>query len=385
VNVCLIPEKYPPDPGGLAVSARRLARGLAAQGHCVHVCLASEALPARTVEHTQEDGLAVHRVGAGRRSDDTLADWFDAVVALHGASAFDVLHAYYAVRAGYVCVYAARYLGRPSVVSARGNDLDRTVFDPSKAGAILWTLAHADAVTAVSSDLARRVAALGRAGPLQVIPNGVDATAFAPRPKDVLLATRLGLAADRPTVGFIGEARVKKGLGPLLLAFEHVTTTQPAQLVLVGGVRDEDAAMLRVFQHQHPDLPLLLVPPIDHDSLPDCYNLLDVLTLPSLHDGLPNALLEGMACARPVVASAAGGIPDAVTHGRDGLLVPPGDVDALTAALLDLLRTPDERARLGAAARQTVCARFSLEMEVAQNLELYRRLSGEAPNAPSAA
>ena len=118
-----------------------------------------------------------------------------------------------------------------------------------------------------------------------------------------------------------------------------------------------------------------MVPHTPHEHLPACYNLLDVLALPSLHDGLPNALLEGMACARPVVASAVGGILDVVADGQDGLLVPPGDVAALTDALLHLLRAPDERVRLGAAARQTVASRFGLEREVAQNLELYGRLT----------
>jgi glycosyltransferase involved in cell wall biosynthesis len=375
MNICLIPEKYPPDPGGLAVSARRLAHGLAERSHTVHVCLTTGAVPARRIEQTVEDGVTVHRVGATKRSDAALAEWFDAVVALHRTCNFDILHGYYLVRAAYVTVYAARYLGLPSVISARGNDLDRTAFDPSRAGVILWALAHADAITAVSGDLARRATALSHDRPVHVIHNGVDTTLFAPRPTDLELAARIGLASDLPTIGFVGEARLKKGLGTLLLAFERLAAAHPVQLLLVGGVRDDDADVVRVFQRQHPDLPLLVVPPIDHDSLPGCYTLLDVLALPSLHDGLPNALLEGMACARPVVASAVGGIPDALTHGRDGLLVPPGDVDALSAALFDLFRAPDERARLSAAARQTVCAHFSLEHEVAQNLAIYGRLT----------
>ena len=367
MNICLIPEKYPPDPGGLAVSARRLARGLAERGNRVHVCLASQALTARQTEHTTDGSVAVHRVGASRRSDDTLADWFDAIVALQRACAFDLLHGYYLARAGYVCVCAARYLGLPSVISARGNDLERTVFDPSRGGAILWALANADAVTAVSTDLVRRAAALSGGRTVQLIPNGVDATLFAPAQPQAL--------ADMPTIGFVGEARLKKGLGALLLAFERLAAVQPVQLLLVGGVRDDDADMVHVFRRQHPDLPLHVAPYTPHDRLPATYNRLDVLALPSLRDGLPNALLEGMACARPVVASAVGGILDVITDGQNGLLAPPGDVGALTGALVNLLRAPEERRRLGEAARQTVRTRFTPEREVAQNLEVYGRLT----------
>jgi glycosyltransferase involved in cell wall biosynthesis len=318
----------------------------------------------------------LHRVGASRRSDDTLAGWFDMIVALHTARPFDLLHGYYLVRAGYVCVFAARYLGIPSIVSARGNDLDRSVFDPARAGATLWTLTHADGVTAVSSDLARRAVALGARGPVTVVHNGVDTTGFVPRTKDRQLADRLGLSPHLPTVGFVGEARLKKGLSVLLLAFEQLAGNQPLQLLLVGGVRDDDVAVLEVFRRRRPDLPLYVAAHAPHAELPAYYGLIDVLALPSLHDGLPNALLEGMACGRPIVASAVGGIPDAVADSVNCRLVPAGDVAALVDALSALIGAPEECLRLGAAARKTVCERFTLGLEVAANLALYRQVLG---------
>jgi phosphatidylinositol alpha-1,6-mannosyltransferase len=208
---------------------------------------------------------------------------------------------------------------------------------------------------------------------VHVIPNGVDTALFAPG----ALATHLGLG-NLPTIGFVGEARLKKGLGTLLLAFERLASIQPVQLLLVGGVRDDDADVLHVFQRQQPGLPLRVVPHTPHEQLPAIYGLLDVLVLPSRRDGLPNALLEGMACARPIVASAVGGILDVITDGHDGLLTPPDDVDALTDALLSLLRSPDRRRALGEAARQTVQSCFTLENEVEQNVEIYGRLVGSS-------
>jgi glycosyltransferase involved in cell wall biosynthesis len=100
------------------------------------------------------------------------------------------------------------------------------------------------------------------------------------------------------------------------------------------------------------------------------------LLLPSLQDGLPNTLLEGMACARPVIASSVGGIPDALHDGENGLLVPPGDVDALAAATLQLLSQPDRREQLGNAARATVIRDFSPARELNKNLALYQQLIG---------
>lgn len=379
MNICLLADTFPPDPGGLAISAHRLACGLVAEGHRVHVCIPGQALLPGQTRHTIENGLQLHRFGPHRRLDDTRSDWFELVTGLDTQSRFDLLHGYYLVGAGFVTVYAGRYLNLPTIVSARGNDLDRTVFDPAQNGSILWALANATAVTAVSTDLVRKARALAPGQAVQVIPNGVDISLFAPAPRDERLADRLALG-DGPLVGFVGEARLKKGLAILLPAFARVAAefSPTPRLVLIGGARPEAADMLRVFQSQSPGVPIALIPHTAHTDLPGLYNLLDVLVLPSLRDGLPNALLEGMACGRAIVASAAGGIPDAARHNTNSLLVPPGDSGALAEAILTLLRQPQKRAVLGQAARETVSRDFTPAQEVAANLELYARLTGTA-------
>jgi glycosyltransferase involved in cell wall biosynthesis len=376
MNICLLSDTYPPDPGGLAISARRLATGLAAAGHTVQVCLIGQELGPGQVRRTVETGVQVHRLGPHRRLDDTRSDWFGVVTSLHREAGFDIVHGYYLVGAGFVATYAGRYLNLPVVVSARGNDLDRTVFDPGPAGPILWTLANASAVTAVSTDLARKARALsGR--PVQVIPNGVDTSVFAPGPRDPGLAAGSGLDGEL-LIGFVGEARLKKGLTILLPAFARLAAESKAalRLVLAGGVRPDAADILAVFQAQQPNLSISVLPYTAHGQLSAVYNLLDVLVLPSLRDGLPNALLEGMACGRAVVAAEVGGIPDVLRHGQNGLLFPPGNVEALAEALATLLPRPEYRAALGRAARQTVRQHFTPERELAANLELYTRLTG---------
>ena len=201
----------------------------------------------------------------------------------------------------------------------------------------------------------------------------MDTTRFAPAPRDAALAAAFGLD-ERPVIGFVGEARAKKGLVPLLLAFRDLAAAQPAQLLLLGGVRSDDKDNVKVFRKQHPDLTVRVIPYEMEKDMAACYNLLDVLALPSLRDGLPNALLEGMACGCAVVGAIAGGLPDALRDGENGRLVPPGDPAALTAALAALLADPAERARLGAQARATVQQDFTPERELALNLALYQRL-----------
>lgn len=379
MHIALLTERYPPDVGGVAVSAARLAQGLASRGHAVHVFVLSPAHQPGARLRNNFPGLTIDRLGMLPRRDDSLARWFDDILGAHRQRAFDLFHGFFLNHAGFVAVYAARCVSRPVVVSARGNDLDRAIFDPAKAAHILYAVQHADAITANARHLVTKAQALAPDRAVTLIANGVDSDLFCPAPPDERLRATLGLPAG-PVIGFVGEARAKKGLATLLLAFAELSHTHPVTLLLVGGVRaGDDAALLSVFQKQHPALPLHVIPHLpDHRQLPGYYNLLDVVVLPSLAEGLPNALLEAMACGRPVVATPAGGIADVLRHDDNGWLVPAHDVGALVAALQRLLDDPQTCARLGTAARATVLRDYALEQEIAGNLALYAALMGEA-------
>jgi len=105
-----------------------------------------------------------------------------------------------------------------------------------------------------------------------------------------------------------------------------------------------------------------------------------VLVAPSVRtprgdsDGLPNAVLEAMACGRPVLASRLAGLPEAVIDGRTGFLFPPGNDEALAALLARLARNPELAARLGREARLVAEERFSLEVSSRRLIEQFRRI-----------
>jgi glycosyltransferase involved in cell wall biosynthesis len=258
-----------------------------------------------------------------------------------------------------------------SVVSARGNDVDLMPFDRRRATFALKALEWADVVVAVTRDLARKAAALSGRNDVRVIHNGVDTELFSPQPPDPDLREQLGLD-DRPVIAFLGEARAKKGLGPMLRVYPRLYEAVLAQMLLVGGVRSDDKEMVKFFQRQHPDLPFHLLPPRPNIEMPKFYALSDIVILPSLRDGLPNTLLEAMACGRPVVASAVGGMLDVVTDGHDGLLLPARDDGLWINTLQRLLLDSETCSQLGAAARQTVLARFTVERELASWQALYQ-------------
>jgi glycosyltransferase involved in cell wall biosynthesis len=121
------------------------------------------------------------------------------------------------------------------------------------------------------------------------------------------------------------------------------------------------------------------------EDLAPLYATIDICALSSLNEGTPVALIEAMAAAKPVVAPRVGGIVDVVEHERTGLLVPPGNPEALADAIARLAADPGERSRMGAAGRQAVVARFAHE-RLAEDIErLYTSALAEkrSPRGPS--
>ena len=376
MRVAFLTEKYPPDVGGVAASSARLVRLLVSVGVEVHLFASFTGRSPAQSEGAGPGCLVMHSLDNMRRVDDTLTAWFEQLAAVHRATPFDIIHTYFITRAGFAGVYAGRTLGVPVVVSARGNDLERAVFDPGKAAHILYALTNANAVTTNCQQLARKAEALAAGVQAAVIPNGVNADLFCPAQCDAALAESLGLR-EHQVLGFVGEGRTKKGLSVLLLAFKQAAAVgkTPLALLLVGGVRaGEDQQTLTVFQKQNPDLNVRVIPYKPTQELPAYYNLFDLLLLPSLRDGLPNALLEGMACGCAVIGSSVGGMLDVIRPGENGMLVPPGDAHALAEVIGDLLIDGARCSRLGENARQTVTADYTPQRELEANLAIYANL-----------
>lgn len=388
MKIALLSEKYTPDLGGLAISTGRLGDLLTGAGYDVHVFAPTTTGLAPSEQRTFRTGpVTVHRFGAHKRTDDTLTDWFEFIIEEHHRKPFDVLQAYFLTGAGFVATYAGNYLGLPSVVSARGNDLERAVFDPGRVVHVLHALKHASAVTTNTSELRRKARALVRGLDVTLIPNGIDAECFRPTPANEALTSQLGLTAKSttsdegrlPVIGFVGELREKKGLATLLSGYAQVTKKRPAILLIVGEVRPgDDKARFDELRAAISSAKIVVTGAVPHRDLPAYYALMDVFVMPSLRDGLPNALLEAMACERPVIATSVGGIPDALRDDENGKIVPVNDVRALSEAIESLLTDKVTAIRYGQSARETIVKKFTPQAELEGNLNIYKKLGLKA-------
>jgi glycosyltransferase involved in cell wall biosynthesis len=187
----------------------------------------------------------------------------------------------------------------------------------------------------------------------QVIYNGVDLRRFFPASP---------ASAGAPGVGFIGRLTGEKGIDTLLGAMRRVREAVPARLVVAGD------GPFRGSVEGAGDLEYLGAV----EDVVSVYRSLTLVAIPSRSEGLSMTALEAMACGLPVVASRVGGLPEVVVEGETGILVPPGDADALAAAILSLVRDPKRAAALGEAGRRRVEARFTLDEMVDRVAEVYR-------------
>ena len=261
--------------------------------------------------------------------------------ALGGGAAdrYDVVLATFAYPHGFAARELARELGIPYAIKARGSDLHALPPAGPRRERAAEAVRDAAAVVAVSGNLADVAVELG-ADPsrVHVLPNGIDADAFAVVPRDVA-RRRLGLDGNQPIVLFVGSLLPVKGIDVLCDAFAAVSDAAPADrapcLTLIG-----DGSLRGMVEKRMVGEGLggrvKLTGQLDRKEVALWMNAADVLVLPSRNEGCPNVVLEAMACGTPVVASKVGAVPDLLDD-RCGAMVPPGDARALARAMSDAL------------------------------------------------
>lgn len=375
MKIALLSEKYTPDLGGLAISTGRLGDLLSSAGHDVRLFAPTLSLPPSIQQSHRSGGVHVTRFGAHKRVDDTLVDWFELIVEEHEREPFDLIHAYFLPMAGFVGAYAGKYLNIPSVVSIRGNDIERAAFDPSKFSHVMYALQNANAVTTNASSLARKAKAFVDRE-IHIIPNGIDTALFKPMGRNEALAEMLQVEGQRSkVVGFVGELREKKGMTTLLPGYAQLAKKMPVSLLIVGEVREgEDKKAFEEFKISNPQLPIAITGLVPHKDLPDYYSLMDVFVHPSLRDGMPNAVLEAMACGVPVIVTPVGGMMDVIEDGVNGFFVDVNDAQGLAQKMAEVLSQLEKREAVARSGREAILSQYTPEKELQANLNIYQSL-----------
>lgn len=200
------------------------------------------------------------------------------------------------------------------------------------------------------------------------IPNGVDIARFSPDTRDAG-RRRWGFDADDVVVLFgahiANEAR--KGGATLVAALARLAATAKLKVLALGRGGENLAAKIGLTVRATGYL-------ADPDAIAAATAAADIVVIPSAEDNLPNSAIEAMASGRAIVAGNAGGMRDAIRDGETGILVPPGDEEALAGAIARLVTDGELRARLGAGARAAAAAEFDANVEAMRFARLYNEL-----------
>jgi L-malate glycosyltransferase len=347
-----ITERFTPDVGGLARSATRLVNTLCSLDIKIDVVTWSRYLQPGEVlpPESLEANFCVYRIGLYRHWDMTMPHTLNVLDWLYETRGYDAIWGHYLFPSGFLAAWFAALKDIPSTVSARGNDIDREMFPPGDFARLQWTLQHAKVITAVSADMAKKIQRLCGRDDVVVLKNAVDTKIFHPY-SQVNLKESLGIAPDEVVLAFCGELREKKGQQFLLNALTTVRKQRSACLLIVGEVRSSSESVLQSYAAEFPeDAQRIIITGHlpNSDDVAQYLQLCDVYLQPSLWEGMPNALLEALACGCCCIASDAGGIPEVISHGENGFTIPRYQLHKLGEAVLECLgMTEDERKKIG--------------------------------------
>ena len=389
IKVCLVTIEYPPDPGGVGQSVCRIARMLRDSGYEVHVAvfhtrqaLSSDGIVERGYDRECQEGIHVYRMRASIKSDvnevvEFLSDVALELRGLHQQVGFGLFHAFFANETAFVATLVARELGVPVVVSVRGADLHKNVFNSRHLAHIIWTLENATWTTCVSRELESRahVLAPGSIGRTQAFWNSVERFSLVPvSPRPPLAQRCQGLV-----VGTSGRFRNKKGVEYLIQACVSLRKELPLTLLLVGDfVEKEKSYWMQFIEECGMGDMTVLTGFVSREEALAYLPVMDIFVMPSLRDGCPNSLLEAMMAGRAVVGTAVDAIGEILIDGENGLVVEPASADALAGAIRKLAADRPLRCRLGRAARQFALKELSPHVEREHWLEVYRRALEES-------
>jgi glycosyltransferase involved in cell wall biosynthesis len=377
-RVLMYTAYFAPEYSGAALQALTLARELRVRGH--HVEFVTNRWPGLP-ETAVVDGFAVRRLEPGRmHKHREFRLWLNlARYCWSRRRDFDVLHSHGAYFTNAFIGPLARVLGLKSLIKASlANDDLQDLSRPFVAWLHRKMLTSVDACVAISRDLESEFAVAGvPPARTHLVPNGVDTERFRPVAKDSAraLRTRLDLPTDRKLALYVGVLDQRKHI--LWLVEQWVSSggfDTGAVLVAVGprGRDDAQGALyerLAALSAAHPGLFILRD---FHADIAPYYQCANVLVLPSAKEGLPNVVLEAMACGLPCVAARASGSRELVVDGETGFTYATDDAVEFRQVIHRCIGGAAES--LGSQARRLALERFSIQAVASRYEALYAQL-----------
>ncbi len=294
----------------------------------------------------------------------------------------DLIHAHWVVPMGFLSTWMARLTQKPLFISLHGSDMYLARQNPVMGRMAAWAFRCAQGITACSPTLADSAIQLGAPRErVHMIPWGADPAKFQVEGASVELRKQLNATPKDLIIMAAGRLVGKKGFDRLVRAMPEVLASVPNARLVILGEGPERFSLERLIDELALNGKILLPGNVAWTEMPNYLAASDVFVMPSVRDvtgnfdGLPTVILEAMAAGKPVIATHVGGISLAVQENETGILVDEASPEQLSRALIRLLRSDEERTRLGCAGRARIERELNW-MNVARRFDSVYRGSG---------
>ncbi len=387
MNILMITTSYPRTPDDTSAPfIASIAEGIAAHGHNVDVVLPHHPM----LKEKSRNGVTLHAYRFPGDKKDPIWGYAQSLeadvrmkksvyalapIAMHQAYRLalkvaaknrpDLIHTHWVLPNGFIGARLSKTLKKPFVVSLHGSDMYLARKHRIFGSFARSVLKRANAVTACSPDLQIQAERLsGR--PVNLLEYGVDIEAFCP------VGSR-----DESSVLAIGRLVHKKGFFELIDAFAAVSKYDSNSTLSIVGSGPLMSELRKRAEQQKVADRVHLPGNTGRAELPSLYARASVVAVPSIvdqagnQDGLPNVFLEALSSGCAVVASDIPGIRNVVQNRKECLLIPAGNVTALSEAMIELLRSPELRQQLGFAARLKATQELSWKKKCSEFIDIY--------------
>lgn len=368
-----------PTYGGSGVVATELGIELAARGHQVHFITYQQ--PFRLTG--REEGIFFHEVAVTTYPlfqyppyDLALASRMAEVAEFYG---LDLLHVHYAIPHSVSALLARQMLAAkgirlPFITTLHGTDITLVGQDPGYLPITRFGIEQSDGVTSISAHLKDETErSFGITRDIEVIRNFVNCDVYQPdEAKRRELRPRYAREDEKILVHLSNFRRVKR-VGDVVETFARVAREVPSRLMLIGDGPDRSVAEHLALQHGIQDRVHFLG---KQDSVQDLLPLGDLMLMPSEMESFGLAALEGMACRVPCIATRVGGVPELVEDSVNGLLFSVGDVDAMAAGAVRILKDNALQNKMAEAARKTAQDKFCTSRIIPMYERYYEQILG---------
>ncbi|MGA2964994.1 MAG: glycosyltransferase [Terriglobales bacterium] len=294
---------------------------------------------------------------------------------LHDARPIDVIHAHAALPCGHAALLLSRRLQIPFVVTVHGLDVFHTCYlggIPAlwRRQASLDVYRAARTVICISGRVRDKVREILQTAtppetPSAIVYNGVNPILFSPNPPTI--------EPIDPEILIVGNLLPSKGQELVLRALASLRPSFPQLRCRLIG-EGPDRTHLEALAHDlHIGNQVHFAGRRSRSEVAEAMRRCSVFVLPSRNEGLGCVYLEAMSCAKPAIACRGQGIEDVIEHGRNGWLIPADGLEALAQGISALIGSPDLRARMGTAARQTILEKLTLSHQAQRLASIYRQ------------